>query len=253
MTTRTTTIASAGVCDAVVRSGRRGMLMLEVVIALAIGLTAIAVCGAAMRNSLLAAEHADRVTRAMMLTESLLMHLDTGLIEPEQDQTGDFGEQGAPGMSWRLELLPDERNTDMLRVTATVYLGNPDGSENERRIILETQTLRAAPRRLNLRNDFGMTDEQIQMLTDAIPGGAGMLDPEDFDPTSLARLDMDTLVQLLPTLMQLMGSSALGEAMQGGTTRMPALPGMQPSGGGRRGGPLGGGGGGRQRENADGG
>lgn len=198
------------------RCDRRGVLLLEIVFSLAILLSAIAVCGAAIHNSMLAVERAEQLTRATMLTENLFMQLDTSIVQPEEEQTGFSSEPDMPGLSWKLEIRPDAQQPELLRVTATIYEGDPNGAEDQRRTVLATRTMRPKPRTLNLKNDFGMSDEQLKLLTDAIPGGTQSLDPENFDPRSLAGMDMDTLTQLLPALM-----AALSSQMGGGAGQLP--------------------------------
>ncbi|MCK6455334.1 MAG: type II secretion system GspH family protein [Phycisphaerae bacterium] len=212
---------------------RAAMILLEVVIALGIMLLSFAAVGGALRNGTFAAERAERVLRAMMMTEELLTKLDTGVLLPEQEQSGEFGDLVMPGMSWKLEIQPDDQEPDLLLVTATIYEELPTGTEGERRALLETHTLRAKPRTINLKNDFGMTDEQLEMLTSAIPGGGQFLDPENCDLTSLAKLDMDTLTELLPALLALMNSGQLSGELGG----EPPGMGRDSRGGTRSGGP----------------
>ncbi len=217
MKTRTPTQTAAegrGILTACARR-RRAAMLLEVVLALAVLLHAIAACGAAVRNSWLTAERAERVSRAMMLTEGIFAQLDLGLLQPEREQTGVFGVEAPDNRwTWKLELLPDDVEPEVLLATLTVFDGPADAPEEQRKTVLVTHALRAKPRAINLKNDFGMTDEQIKMLTDALPGGAQLLDPENFDPSALARLDMDQLTELLPMLMGAM-SGAMGGDMGG--------------------------------------
>jgi hypothetical protein len=199
-------------------------------VSLAILLMAMAVCGTAVRNDLLAVQRSEEITRALMLTEDLLARLDTGTIPYEQDQSGDFD---VAGLSYTLHIVPVEQEPELLRVTATVLQRDPSGDSGQDRAILVTDTLRAKPRPLNMKNDFGLDDEQLKLLTEAIPGGSQILDPENLDPTALARLDMDTLIQLLPIIMQALasapgGAQAMQQMGQDGQGGLP--PSFKPSG-----------------------
>jgi len=197
------------------RSGRRGAMLLEVVLALSILLIAIAVCGLALNNNLADVKKGESLTRAMLLTEELLTRVDAGQIQMDQtEQSGEFGDpdtrsESDPLFSYSLSIVPVEQEPDILRVEATIFERNPSDSTDGAKQVLVTKTLRAKPRPLNLKEDFGMSDEQLQMLTDSVPGGTQVLDPENFDPRSIAQLDMDTLAQLMPLIMQAMSSGQL--------------------------------------------
>lgn len=232
------------------RRRMRGVMLLEVLLALSILMLTIAVLGAAIRNGALWAERAERVSRATVLTDDLLARLDLGvLVNPadlqtgqEREVSGDFGDQGPAGLSWALKMEPDQNEPELMRVRVDVIEGDAAANPDDAKILLTTHVIRAKPRAINLKNDFGMTDEQLKLLTEAIPGGSQVLDPENFDPTSLARMDMNQLAELLPLIMTALGGaggagalggmgdlSQLGEgAMQGG-----GLPGGGVPGGGR--------------------
>ncbi len=238
---------------------RRGVLLLEVVIALSILLIAIAVCGSAINNSLLSVKRGEEMTRAMMLSEEILARLDTGEITYDQEQSGNFEDRGQRDLRYELKVTPVEQDPDLLRVEISILENDPTTGDGQTRPVLVTRALRAKPKPINMKNDFGMTDEQLKMLTDAIPGGSQVIDPENFDPASLAKLDMNTLVQLLPVIMQAMQSGQLnpqmmgdlGQLGQGGQGGFPSgmLPGMGQLGGGAGGAGTGTGrkGGGRPR------
>jgi len=191
--------------------GRRGAVLLEVVVALSILLLAMSVVGLTFRNVMGNVERADRITRARIMTERLLVEMDTGILEMEErEQTGWFGKESIPGMSWRVEINPHDRIDRLVEVDVHIYMGDPDGSEEERQRLLSTRFWRPEPRGLDLEKDFGLDEDQIEQLTEAIPGGVAMFDPTDFDPRMIAQLDMDMLAELLPTLIQAFGGSFMG-------------------------------------------
>jgi len=224
------------------RQTRRGVLLLEVVIALSILLIAIAVCGSAINNSLLSVKRGEELTRAMMLSEEMLARLDTGEITYDQEQSGNFEDRGQRDLRYELTITPVEQDPELLRVEISILENDPTANDGQTRPVLVTRALRPKPKPINMKNDFGMTDEQLKMLTDAIPGGSQVIDPENFDPASLAKMDMNTLVQLLPLIMQAMQSGQMNPQMmgdlsqlgQGGQGGLPSgmLPGMGQLGGG---------------------
>lgn len=216
---------------------RRGAMLLEVVLSVSILLIAIGVCGSAVRNSMLSVQRAEEITRSMLLTESILNDLDTGVLLPEEEQSGDFSAVGLPSWNWELRIVPVEQEPELLRVTVSLFQQGSGGGSDDRRTLLTTSTLRARPRTLNLKEDFGLSEEQTKVLTEAIPGGSQMLDPENFDPRALAKLDMDTLIQMLPLIMQALsaqgapGLEQLGQGAEGGGLPQGMTPDAQQGGG----------------------
>ncbi len=187
---------------------RRGAMLLEVVVSLGILLVAMGVIGLAFNNGRQKVEFAERMIRAMLMTEKLVAEMDTDLLDLEdREQSGGFGDESIPGMSWRVEVNPSDRAPGVLEVDISIYMGDPDGSEDERQLLLFTRVERVEPRGIDFEKDFGLDEDQITQLTDAIPGGAQMFDATNFDPRSLAQMDLDTLVELLPVLIQAFGAS----------------------------------------------
>lgn len=204
---------------------RRAAALLEVVIAISILLVAMSVVGATFRNGAHNVELAERMNQASSLTDRLLTELDLGLapiLQPveagdaaasggqKQELTGWFGEDAPPGMSWKVEAEPDILLPDIFKVGVHIYLGDPDAGEDRTQRLLSTYVLRAVPRTINLETDFGFSEEQLTMLTDAIPGGAAVFDPTNFDPRTIASLPLDQLQELLPMLMAALGGGAMG-------------------------------------------
>lgn len=188
------------------------------VVALSILLVAMAVVGATFRNGSQNVMLAERMNQAQLLTERLLTEMDVGLIPlnvpeqgmPNEELSGWFGEDAPPGMSWKLEITSDENLPDMLKVGVSIFLGDPEASDDQHQRLLTTYVVRVIPRPLNLETDFGFTQEQMDQLTEAIPGGAAILDPTQFDPRMIASLDIETLRELLPALIQALGGGMLG-------------------------------------------
>ncbi len=190
-------------------------MLLEVVLAISILLIGISVCGLALNNNLQDVKKGEALTRAMLLTEELMTRMDAGQVQMDQtEQSGEFGDSTTrsptdPVFGYSLSIVPVEQEPEILRVEATILVRDPTLPEQPARELLVTKTLRAKPRPLNLKEDFGMSDDQLKMLTDSVPGGAQVLDPENFDPRSLAKMDMDSLAELMPMIMQAMSSGQL--------------------------------------------
>lgn len=209
------------------RVARRGAALFEVVVALSILLVSMAVIGIIFSNGNYYIEQAEQLARADIMTERLIGQIETGITAVNPGETiGDFGEEGMPGMTFRVLVNPDQNVPDLLRVDIDVFMGNPADDENAR-LVSSTHLLRAAPKGIDFARDFGFEEEQLAKMTEAIPGGEAVLDVTNFDPRSLASLDLDMLVQMLPTLMQSLGGnlaggdlSALLQAAQRGDTSM---------------------------------
>lgn len=253
--------------------GRGGAALLEVVISVTILLAAMLVVGGAFHNGIYYIERAERMSRARIMSERMLVELETGILDmKEREQSGYFGEEALPGMSWRVEINPHDRIPRLLTVDIYIYMGDPDAAPGETERILFTRVLHAEPRGIDLKEDAGLDDDQITQLMEAIPGGAGVADPANLDLRTLAQMDLDQLAELLPTLIQAFGvnisngqmSQAITalqsgdlSALQGAAQQVGGqLPGMggvpgaagaqsgaagSPPGGGRTGAPPGGG------------
>lgn len=183
---------------------RRGAALLEVVIALSILLVAMSVIGAVFRTGLFHVEHAERMNQATLMTDRLLTAVDLRIIAPgEREQTGVFTGETMAGMSWSIEAQPIEAMPGLYHVGVSIFMGDPDGQDRQH--LLTTYVLRAEPRNVDLENDFGIPAEQLEMLTDAIPGGSALFDPHNFNPQDPAKLPLDQLKEMLPMIMQALG------------------------------------------------
>lgn len=188
---------------------RSGIVLLEVVVSLGILLVAMGVIGLVFSNGQHTVELAEQMTRGMLMTERLIVEIDTAILEmDEQEKSGVFGDESIPGMSWRVEVNPSDTIEGLNEIDINIYMGDPDGDEDERRFVMSTRIFRPEPRGLDFERDFGLDEDQIQELTDSIPGGTQFLDPTNFDPrTLMAQLDLDSLIELLPTLIQAFGAN----------------------------------------------
>jgi hypothetical protein len=196
---------------------------MEVVVSLSILSVAMGIVGFTFRNGQLDLDRSERITRAMLLADQILTNIDLGIIavtgQAESSQgrgnmtevSGVFGVDAPPGMSYRVQAGTDPALPGVVRLYIEVFVGAPDDESHQ--LVLATNALRAPPRSIDLERDFGMPAEQAQQIQDQIPGGAAVFDPKNFDPRSLASMDMDTLVQMLPLLLQAFGGAALAGRM----------------------------------------
>jgi len=196
------------------RSARHAVALLEVVVALSILLLAMAVVGMAFRNSQLYVDRAEQIARATQMTDRLMGELSTGLsVAGENEATGSYGDEGPPDMCWRVVAFPADQIPGLINLEIEIFMGAPDAKPEERQHVLTTYAQQALFEPVNMQRDFGMTAEQLDQLTQTIPGGAAVFDPKSFDPRSVARLDMDMLKQILPVLIQAFGGQAVAENM----------------------------------------
>ena len=187
----------------------RGAVLLEVVLSLGILMISMGAIGFTFSNGQYFLERSERLTRAMLMTEKLIVEMDAGLLSMEERElAGTFQTDGVteslPGMSFKVVAEPSPRVVGLLNIDIDIYMGDPDDEEN-RQLIMRTYVVRPLPQGLDFERDFGLDQEQIEQLTEAIPGGAALFDPNNFDPRSLASLPIDQLVEILPSLLQAFG------------------------------------------------
>ncbi len=240
------------------RDLHRGLVLLEVVVSLGVLLVAIAVVGVVFHNGQENVVRAEKLMRGMIMSERLIAEIDTnsGLLDVEQrEQSGYFrDEETLAGMSWKVTANPSQRVEGLLEIDVEIFIGDPDGEPEMREYVMGTRIFRALPRGIDLENDFGLDEEQVTQITDQIPGGAQLIDPRNFDPRMLASLDMDTLIEMLPTLIAAFGQNFAGgqldqiiAALQSGDTSALQQIAGQRGGMGLPGGMGGGGQGGAQQ------
>lgn len=241
------------------RGLRRGAVLLEVILSIGILLMAMVGVGVVFRNGLYHIDMAEQMSRARVMTERLIAEMDTGYLDMEQqEQSGYFSEEAPPGMSWRVVMLPHEKIKRLVTIDIEILKGDPTSSGEDGRLLLYTRILRPEPKGMDLKEDFGLDDEQIAKLAEVIPGGAAVFDPNDFDPRSLAQLELQDLADLLPTLIQAFGTSFLGGQLSGlvDAAQKGDTQGLQDMAGqlqGGLGGQLQGGAGGQQQGGTQGG
>jgi len=193
---------------------RRGLVLLEVVISLGILMVTIAVVGLIFRNGQNDVDLAEKLSRAMIMSERLIAEIDTnsGLLNlDEREQSGYFRDgETLKDMSWKVTAEDSQRVEGLLEVDVDIFIGDPDADVGEREFVMNTRIFRALPRGIDLENDFGLDEDQITQISDQIPGGSQFIDPNNFDPRALASMDMDTLIEMLPTLIAAFGADFAG-------------------------------------------
>jgi hypothetical protein len=172
------------------------MILLEVIVSIAILALGVAAIGGQMFQAQRASQRADRIARAVLLAESLIAELDSGLILPEQEQEGYFDQFGMhyDGWAWRMIIDPTQ-DEGMFLVTIEVYYGHPEYTTDDlddKALIYETHMLRTEPGTVNLVDELGLDDEMLEQVQ-SLPGIPPDFDPENINPSQVARMLQDLL------------------------------------------------------------
>jgi len=195
-------------------AARSGYVLLETVIATGLLIVGLAVLGAQIQDSQTAIRHMRLRLRAMTLAEQQLAELDLGLIEldsVDEVQEGDFGPR-YPDFGWRLVTEPTAIE-GLYRLTVEILHLLRDGAYKEDDFdyeyadtVFTTYALRPAPQALDLGVDFGLSDEEFASVSEKLSNaGVPGLDAQSFDPTILAKLDFEQLVEVLPVVLDALG------------------------------------------------
>ncbi len=185
----------------------RGFILLEVVIAVALLLTGLTVIGAQISQSLESSHRSANLTRLMLLVESQLAELDTGLVnfeeEADNEVEGDFTTR-FPDYGWRIRF--DETATEALLAITLEILHNPrerlteEFDHDNAEVVHTVYTLRALPPAIDLQKDFGVEDEAIEQLSELMP--VEDFDPANFNPAIFREWEFEDLITVLPALVQ---------------------------------------------------
>jgi hypothetical protein len=224
-----------------VRTGRRGAMLLEVIVSMGLLLFGMVMVGLQINAGLDAARQADIRTRAVMLADSRFAELDSGALvldELETEIDGDFGirRQGEPaevpypGYTWRIQV--EERDvsgifeTDVESTQGLVFyalrldigynesqvaeqIADPEYEiefdDEGRKIVRTVYRLWPKPADINLARDFGMEDEQVEELLDGLEMAAQQADetglPDELSGGGEDAMDLSTMVELLRQVM----------------------------------------------------
>ena len=218
-------------------SRRRGALLLEVILALTILFMGMSIIGIQLQTSIKIGYDNERRTQALLLAEAKLAQLDSGAINLEREMgadgvmEGDFG-KSFPGYFFRFTMVEHDDLEDIFEVTTEILYGPPEedlepGDIEDAEAVLMLYSFRATPPTLNLQRDFGVTDEKIEELAASLPPD---LDPLDFSPAAFAEMDLETLLELMPLLLEIFGqgfgfsSEQIQQAMDMGLLDPSKLP-----------------------------
>lgn len=211
---RTTAIPSTRQPLPARRSRRRAAMLLEIILAVGALLFGMAVIGIQIKTAVEAAYDNEHQTQATYLAEAKLAQLDSGVLfletgrRIEQEVEGDFGKT-FPGYFWRFTFLPHEELIDMFHVQLDILYGQPEsdlepGDIEDAAVVKTLYTMRPTPPTLNLQRDFGVTDERLAEISETLP--PEILDPTEISPLMFAEMDLETLLELMPTLMEIFGA-----------------------------------------------
>ena len=194
------------------RSGAaRAAVLLEVLVTVTLIVMFMAMIGSQILSSLRAADTIERKQTAMLLAESLSGRLQAGAFEPTDEQMeGDFGET-YPGWTWRITIQPTD-DEELMRVSLHVFYEDPEVEvvATETPVpALSVHTLWPMPPQMDLVSDFGLTEEQAIALADAVPIEG--FDVNNFSPQLLLEMDRDTLLELLPTILEALRGGGLSD------------------------------------------
>jgi hypothetical protein len=183
---------------------------MEILVALAILILGLTVIGSQFHSSWEASRTTERFYKALLLAESKLAEIDTGLIPPDEEIEEDWGEL-FPQYGWRLTLEPSAVE-DLFYLTLSILFDEArmdtetEFDFDEAEVMFTTYILRATPERIDLTRDFGMEEEQADELAEQLVGVGEMgIDPRDMDPGIFRDLELEELIEVLPPLLQAFG------------------------------------------------
>ena len=227
------------------------MLLLEVVVATAILVAAMGMLSAQLVSGLRMTAQAEELTTASQLADRILalVELDPNTVQrffEQREIDGDFDSdvyEQYRGWFWRatVEELPDDE--ELGRVTIEILRARDAEGRDDiegAQIVRTLHLLKANPGLINLAEDFGIPEEQLEMFMSMVPIPG--LDPAAFDPQALVSLDPEMLLELLPVILPLIQQFSGGKLPEGMSADMLRdLMGADAFGGGAAGALPGGG------------
>jgi hypothetical protein len=201
----------------------RGALLLEVVIALAVLVTAMGLLGAQLAGGLNMTAYSEEQLRASLLADRILalVQLDPDMQRQlaEQDDFEDrFGDE-YPGYFWHIVTEPLDRDKpDDLKLVTIEVLYQPEKDLQESTSGINTAIplrhlalFKGKPGTINLVEQAGLSEQAAEELRQAIPIPG--FDPSAVDLQQLmSLLTPDQISQLLPMLMPLLQQITGGNA-----------------------------------------
>lgn len=188
---------------------KRGFMLLEVVVAVGILVMGLAFVGMQVQNAANASRRSERALRALLLAESKLAELDTGLIEPADEIEDEFGPL-FPDYGWRLRIETHPTTPDLNQITLDIlYQARQDVEEEfdfeKAELVHRLYTLRVTPLTLqDVLAYFELSEEQEELVRELVnPDGEG-LNPNEL-PARLPDIPLADLLEQAPQLLQLFG------------------------------------------------
>jgi hypothetical protein len=207
------------------RNRRRSALLLEVVVALAIMVSAMGLMAAQLSSGLQMATLNEDQLRGSLLAERMiaLIELDPitqELIANDELVEEEFGDE-YPGYFWRVINEPVNRDEeDGLHIIVLEVLYQRDqerlDSIDDADVIRRLAMLKAPPNTIDLVADAGLPEETIDQIRQLIP--IADFDPRAVNLQQIVAMDPEAMLQLLPLLQSFMGAAQGGglEGLSGG-------------------------------------
>lgn len=195
-------------------AARLGFVLLETLIATTLLVLGLAVIGTQVQRAYFETLEMERRTRALMLAESKLAELDTGLIvfdSLDEVMEEPFGPL-FPDWGFRITVQPTlTEGLNQIHLEILYFMRNYDRDDfdfEQAKVIHELYTFRMTPRRIDLQLDYGMDEESVNKLNELL-SGVGMEIPVDGFPLQdfLRSADIADIMSLLSDeeLLQAMG------------------------------------------------
>jgi hypothetical protein len=200
-------------------------MLLEVVVAVALLVLGMAVIGAQLQSAGETTYESDHLSRLVFLAESKFAELDSGLVVPNEEIGGESGVEIEedfgrlfPQYASRVTLKPTA-TPDLVFVQLDIFYDPErmifesgeqlDEFDFDDELIVQTYyTLRAVPKPLNLKTDFGLEDELADRINEDLGSSSigNSVDVENFSPAVFKDLTLEQLVELLSILQQAFGT-----------------------------------------------
>jgi type II secretory pathway pseudopilin PulG len=190
---------------------RRASMLLEVLVTVTIMALFMALIGAQILSAVQAAGLIERRQTSMLLAESITSRLQAGgfeLTDQAQQLSGTFGTV-YPGWGWRVGTESTDDPT-LMRVHLQVLQGDaaqPDASVDSMTAITDMYTLWALPAKMDLVEDFGLSESDAAALVEA------GIDPKNFNPAMLKGLNIADLHKQFPQLEALLAMYGIDPSM----------------------------------------
>ena len=193
---------------------RDAYVLLETVLATGLLLLGLAVIGTQVQDSQAAVYEMRQRLKAMQLAESQFGMLDLGLVELDsidEVQEEEFGPRNV-AFGWRLTIHETaNEGLNLLELEILRYDREDEDEEfdfDEAETVYTRYAMRPTPRKLDLSAEFGLNEEEFEELAERLLAlGVEGLSADEFDPSILARLDYEELIEVLPPLLDAFGVS----------------------------------------------